>query len=628
MLECDVIMKGGITSGVVYPRALAELGRTYRFRGVGGASAGAIGAAAGAAAEFARASGGFARLAALPAELGDGRLAALFVPQDSTRPLLRLMLVAAGSDRPGPPRSKPGRIAALVGALLTAFPLASLVGVLPGVALLAAGVGARGWTGWLLVVAGLVLAVLGWGIAIALRLLRAFSRDVPGNLFGICRGLGTRSAPGFTDWLAQQIDDVAGLAKEQRPLRFGQLWTGTAECAYRPADERAVDLRMVSTCLSLSRPYELPWAARNFFYVEEVWRSLFPEDVMNALLAAPRPDLPEATADQRATWEWEDEVAAAYDPPLRRLPEAQHLPVVVATRLSLSFPLLISAVPLYAIDLSSAATLDAIKAQRQALKEGNNPPRTGLAFRQLWFTDGGLCSNFPLHLFDAALPSRPTFAINLGPFAPEQTPDADQRRNVQMATSNRSGLLPAYTPIAPTGLKAVTSFASAAINTARNWQDGSYLDQPGYRDRIARVLQTRTEGGLNLAMDGPTIEGLAERGEVAAEMLVEQFNEPRYPQQDPWATGWDNHRWVRYRALLACLPDWLSSYARGRVALQTDPGHPPAYALSASARALAADLTSALDKAADVCAAAAPDTIAELTGAPAPQASIRRIPQI
>lgn len=627
MLECDVIMKGGITSGVVYPRALTELGRTYRFRGVGGASAGAIGAAVGAAAEFGRASGGFARMAALPAQLGDGRLGALFVPQASTKPLLRLMLVAAGSDRPGPPRSAAGRLTALLGALVAAFPLASLVGVLPGVALLVVGIAARGWTGLLLAVAGLVLAVFGWAIAVGLRLFRAFTRDVPINLFGICRGLGTGSTPGFTDWLSGQIDDVAGLDPAHRPLRFGQLWTATTECAYRPAGQREVDLRMVSTCLSLSRPYELPWAARNFFYVEEVWRTLFPEDVMKALVEAPRPDLPDATADERATWEWEDEVAAAYDPPLRRLPEAQHLPVVVATRLSLSFPLLISAIPLYAIDLTSAATRDAIKAQRTALKEGNDPPRTGLEFRPLWFTDGGLCSNFPLHLFDAALPSRPTFAINLGSFAPGTTPNPDQRQNVQMATSNRP-LLPAYTPIAASGLKAVTSFGSAALNTARNWQDGSYLDQPGYRDRIVRVLQTPTEGGLNLAMDGPTIDGLAQRGEVAAQLLVEQFNEPRYPQLNPWATGWDNHRWVRYRAFMACLPDWLASYARGRQALVTDPARPPSYALSASARALAADLTSALDKAADVCAAAAPGTIEELTSAPAPQASIRRIPRI
>ena len=29
-LNCDIVMKGGITSGVVYPRAVAELAKTYR----------------------------------------------------------------------------------------------------------------------------------------------------------------------------------------------------------------------------------------------------------------------------------------------------------------------------------------------------------------------------------------------------------------------------------------------------------------------------------------------------------------------------------------------------------------------------------------------------------------------
>ncbi|EMS98269.1 patatin, partial [Agrobacterium tumefaciens str. Cherry 2E-2-2] len=38
--ECDVVMKGGITSGVVYPYAVLELARRYRFRSIGGTSAG------------------------------------------------------------------------------------------------------------------------------------------------------------------------------------------------------------------------------------------------------------------------------------------------------------------------------------------------------------------------------------------------------------------------------------------------------------------------------------------------------------------------------------------------------------------------------------------------------------
>ena len=36
--SCDVVMKGGITSGVVYPHAICELARTYRFVDVGGTS--------------------------------------------------------------------------------------------------------------------------------------------------------------------------------------------------------------------------------------------------------------------------------------------------------------------------------------------------------------------------------------------------------------------------------------------------------------------------------------------------------------------------------------------------------------------------------------------------------------
>ena len=45
MRTCDLVMKGGITSGVVYAGAIAELGRAFRFKRIGGTSAGAIGAA-------------------------------------------------------------------------------------------------------------------------------------------------------------------------------------------------------------------------------------------------------------------------------------------------------------------------------------------------------------------------------------------------------------------------------------------------------------------------------------------------------------------------------------------------------------------------------------------------------
>ena len=57
LLSCDLVMKGGITSGVVYPAAMLGLSRRYRFRNIGGASAGAIAAVVGAACEYRRRGG-------------------------------------------------------------------------------------------------------------------------------------------------------------------------------------------------------------------------------------------------------------------------------------------------------------------------------------------------------------------------------------------------------------------------------------------------------------------------------------------------------------------------------------------------------------------------------------------
>ena len=84
-----MVLKGGITSGVVYPHALCELARAYRFANIGGTSAGAIAAAGAAAAEHGREHGGFEKLAELPAWIGGGdNLFRLFQPQPSHTPVL------------------------------------------------------------------------------------------------------------------------------------------------------------------------------------------------------------------------------------------------------------------------------------------------------------------------------------------------------------------------------------------------------------------------------------------------------------------------------------------------------------------------------------------------------------
>lgn len=58
LLPCDLVMKGGITSGIVYPPAILRLKGIYKFRNIGGTSAGAIAASGIAAAEFNRNNGG------------------------------------------------------------------------------------------------------------------------------------------------------------------------------------------------------------------------------------------------------------------------------------------------------------------------------------------------------------------------------------------------------------------------------------------------------------------------------------------------------------------------------------------------------------------------------------------
>src|SRR5690242_11071801 len=69
---CDVVMEGGVTSGIIYASAVVELARHYRFKNIGGSSIGAFAAALTAAAEYRRRHGsgeGFAALAKLPEKL-------------------------------------------------------------------------------------------------------------------------------------------------------------------------------------------------------------------------------------------------------------------------------------------------------------------------------------------------------------------------------------------------------------------------------------------------------------------------------------------------------------------------------------------------------------------------------
>jgi hypothetical protein len=242
---------------------------------------------------------------------------------------------------------------------------------------------------------------------------------------------------------------------------------------------------------------------------------------------------------------WLDEVSKVVDgsqqilgpggKPLRRVPPNRYLPVVVAVRMSLSFPVLLSAVPLYAHDYSMHV-------------DGEKPPPT-----KVWFSDGGISSNMPLHFFDAPLPGRPTFAINLKDEHPKhkigEKIGNEQENRVYLPARNSAGRIrhwPKPKDDRPTGL---FDFVWSIVTTMQNWRDQIQFPYPGYRDRIIQISQKENEGGLNLNMEPELIRDLSDAGEAAANRLIRRFA----PGSDEG--GWPNHEQIRLRTFLALAQD-------------------------------------------------------------------------
>ena len=555
--NCDIVMKGGITSGIVYPLAVCELATQYRFRSVGGTSAGAIAAVATVAAELGRRNGsgrGFATLACLPQKLGakpgpsagaapgdPPPLLELFQPHPRLRGLFSLVLAAM----------QPGwtRLPRIVLTLLRFYPF-GLLGLGPGLLLWFSSANESGvWRVLGYVNAVLALAV-GFIIVNAILVFRHGFRSLPGNDFGLCTGMGVPGAraPALTEWMTDYLDVLSGKfdasrsADDRPPLTFADLW-GTAD----PLVPHELDLKVITTNLTLGKPFSIPFETRELYFHPADFRKLFPERVVRWMEAHARPS---PTADEKF---------AALG--LKALPLPGDLPVVVAARMSLSFPVLFSAVPLYSVDRTRRNPAD------------QRPERT-------WFSDGGLTSNFPVHFFDAPLPRWPTFAINLRPFHLDFPKHPDEHENAWVALYANQGKREWWRRLtdppnarpqsALVGLwdwltgfghsRFLARFLGAIWNATQNWGDNSLVGMPGFRDRIAHVSLDGKEGGLNLNMEPPTITALSVRGWWAARKLWTKF---QTPSDDPYFLNWEHHRWVRYHNTLMALQRWLGRLFRG-----------------------------------------------------------------
>ena len=502
---CDIVLKGGITSGVVYPLALVSLAEKYRFSNIGGTSAGAMAAVAAAAAEYGRhtENAGFDRLARIPEELGPNLLS-MFQPTPTLKPLFDIFVAALKA------KTKTGRIIAITGTAVGGYRLSALLGLLPGVlvALIALAIG--GGTGF--VAFGLLLALTGLVAGVVWRLVKAANTDLVEGDFGLCPGIrqSNSSRDGFTDWLARLIDEAAG-NETGRPLTFGDL-------AAPPDGRPAVQLAMMTTSLMEKRPYTLPMPEdHRFVFEKSEWDRIFPSGVMAFLTTQCDPFTPPA-----------GEAGEYY-----HFPDLVRLPLIVGARMSLSFPLLISAVPLWRRDFTLLEEADRDK------------------LRRCLFSDGGLSSNFPIHFFDRLLPNTPTFAISLD--------DYDEKRNrddVWLPASSGSG---SQLPVQQ--FDGLGGFLMRLLVSAKDWQDNLQSTLPGYRERIAHIVLKPEQGGLNLTMDEATIRKLVNYGERAGDTLCDQFD-------------LDGHRWRRFLVAMARMEETLDEVAK---AYEGVPGGPEAF---------------------------------------------------
>jgi hypothetical protein len=581
-LECDIIMKGGITSGVIYPLAACELAKTYRLHSVGGASAGAIAAAVAAAAEVGRASladggaqagpqdaatlpPGYLGLSRFPDLLsekqpdGNSLLFHLFRPQPEAKRLFELATAGMDGVTQLPRPVKPWAVLKLAARLVIRAGRwalrRALLGLLPGLAVLALGIiglimnlGVYGaLLSILMIMLGIIIAVLGWIVAVLVAVVDDIKK-LPAIGFGISSGRGeSESDLALTPWLYRRLQELASKPLDQ-PLTIGDL------------KQHGVDFQAMTTNLSRAEPLVMPWNNDIYFFKPDEFRKLFGDDVVKEMEGNP-PPLPSAPAERR-----DREVLLQHVLPRRPFPRPEKLPVIVATRMSLSFPLLISAVPLYAIDYdfkTNQGYSESVSRWRRdhpggTLEQHVQEVKERPTFDVNWFSDGGLTANLPVQFFDAPLPSRPTFAIDLAGFTNEHPRSPDERLNSYLPVVNQGGLHRRTARWKPEPLSQLVSFGKSLVQTARTWVDEASLVLPGYRDRVVTVYQDGGEGGLNLSMPDEVVARLSRRGRFAAQKLVDRFG--------PAGGGWTNHRWIRFRTATSALSDWFAGFEKGYTA--------------------------------------------------------------
>ncbi|MBI4852420.1 MAG: patatin-like phospholipase family protein [Acidobacteria bacterium] len=550
--DCDLVMEGGIASGIVYPSAILELSKTYRFFSIAGTSAGAIAATATAVAEFGRQQKlgsnleknidekkvGFNGLKELNDEIcKEGFLINLFQASENTKPLMDLAKKTILKVENKISKNKSSGILENVKtyfinkSLLILFLIAIAFGLFGAIVdrYFFAGIG--NWLYLILIAMVITTLILINQLASLKVIADIFINHLPNEKYGMCTGHSKKhkedQQPPLTDWFYQRLQKMSG-KPENVPLTFCDL------------KKHKIILRMMTTNLSQNQPFKLPFEREEFIFKEREMKEFFNEDVVKYLKNG-------GTTTKNFN-----------------LPEgyffmpSEYMPVIVAMRLSLSFPILLCAIPLYTISMkaiSLAKEVETDKSKKFNLEEKD--------LQKNWFSDGGVCRNFPIHFFDDWLPTRPTFGINLTsmPDDYKKAIDEDNKMEEDNFVSTKtmrddletsSSILSAISRVKPndemavefTDIKDLIGFFEAMISTL-NYSDNMQSILPGYRERIAYIRLNSSEGGLNLMMPKKTITKMKEKGKEAGTKLL--------------TFELEHHQWVRFLTLAGQLEEHLAN---------------------------------------------------------------------
>lgn len=563
---CDVVLTGGITSAIAYPPVIHGLGSAYRFHAVGGTSSGAGSAALAAAAEYRRRHGssdGFRVLLERTAAVAEPRagktaLAWLFQPMPRHRRLFDALVPVVANPARGWSKGLLSFMAAylpwlVAGAVLGMSWVALQYGlfqVRPTLAYLFYGV-----------LTALGSALLFAAAQIAYDLLELARTD-----YGLCDGLNAgQGAPAdpqpLTPWLHALLQEIAGRPVDGPPLTFADLHgaPGSPRATLGDASEsarRGIVLQVFTANVTHRRPYLLPQEPDEptLYFREDEMARLFPAPVVRHLLAHAQPyrgpaRLVDGTPADQAK------------PPLYSLPKAE-LPVIVAARMSVSFPVLFRCVPLWAVD------------DRPRLTDGCCPTDEPPTMRRCLFADGGVCANFPVQLFDAPVPGWPTFGVSLRDLDPDRLParlrhmQPDRGLLTARQLSACVQLPEASLQRSPesewgrfddrgSALARLGGLVGALLETTKNWNDRALAQLPGVRERVVEVSLPAGVGGLNILMNHTQIHNLVLLGSEAVKRLVDRYAVASTGLSG-YAEGWTRHRWVRWQMLRSALGDFLS----------------------------------------------------------------------